>query len=197
MTRLTNSFRRFLRDESGVLLAEALILLPMLIWAMLSLFVYWDVFRTINVNQKATYSIADLLSRQGLVSTDYVDGMQDILAFLTAGNPRTSMRITSLEYDSEEDEYLLLFSRSPSGDMTPYTEETIQDLRPLIPIMSNLDSVIIVETELDYIPRFDTGVLNMAGTLGGQTFTQFIVTRPRFSRRVCMTACPDGAPPSG
>lgn len=58
MIRLRNSIRAFARDESGVLLAEALILLPMLIWGFIALVVYWDVFRTINVTQKAAYSIS-------------------------------------------------------------------------------------------------------------------------------------------
>ena len=68
-----SSIRAFAKDESGILLAETLILLPLLIWAFLALFVYWDAFRTINVSQKAAYSIADLMSRQGEIKQPFID----------------------------------------------------------------------------------------------------------------------------
>ena len=187
---MINSIKRFLRDESGLLLAEALILLPLLIWGFMALFVYWDVFRSINVSQKAAYSISDLMSRQAVVTPQFVDGMQDVLNFLTAGSPQAKLRITSLQYNGATDQYELLFSRSPGGKMAAHTQATIQNLRSRIPVMSTLDSVVIVETEVDYNPSFNTGVLNVAAGVTAQTFTQFIVTRPRFWRRVCMTACP-------
>lgn len=187
---LTHSFKRFLRDESGVLLAEALILLPLLIWGFLALFVYWDVFRSMNVAQKAAYSVADLLSRQAEVTPEFVDGMQDVLNFLTQGSPQSKLRITSLQYNGATDKYELLFSRSPGGKMTAHTDVTIQTLKTKIPVMASLDSVIIVETEVDYNPTMDTGVLNVASGVTSQTFREFIVTRPRFWRRVCMTPLP-------
>lgn len=184
--------KRFWQDESGVLLAEALLLLPLLIWGFLALFVYWDLFRTLNSSQKAAYSIADLMSRQAVVTPEFVDGMQNVLDFLTIGSPKSSMRITSMQYDEPNKKYLLLFSKSPGNKMTPHTEATLQTLKSGIPIMSNLDSVVLVETEVDYQPGFDTGTLNVAAGVQAQTFRQFIVTRPRFYRRVCMTvpACP-------
>jgi hypothetical protein len=55
----------------------------------------------------------------------------------------------------------------------------------MIPVLDNTESVIIVETWVDYAPDFDIGVLNMAPGLGGQTFTQFIVTKPR-TKEVCL-----------
>jgi hypothetical protein len=186
MKRLRNSIRAFARDESGVLLAEALILLPMLIWAAMALLVYWDVFRTINVSQKAAYSVADLLSRQGVVNTQFVDGLGNVIAFLSPGVPDTRLRVTSLEYNERDDRYDLLFSRSPENKMTPHTQESIQTLRPRIPVLGDLESVIIVETSVDYVPFFDTGVLNYTPGLTNQTFREFVVTRPRNWRRVCL-----------
>jgi Flp pilus assembly protein TadG len=189
MTRFRAHLRAFAKDESGVLLAEALLLVPLLIWGFLALFVYWDVFRTINVTQKAAYSIADLLSRQVVVNTQFVDGLQNVLTFLTPGTPESRLRITSLEYDEGDDEYVLLFSRSPGGKVTPHDQASIQTLKPQIPTMDDLDSVIIVETWVDYTPDFDIGVLNVTPGLVDHTFTQFIVTRPR-SRRVCLDTSP-------
>lgn len=198
MYRFRRSIRSFANDESGVIMAEALILMPMMIWGLLALFVYWDVYRTINVAQKAAYSISDLLSRQVVVTTNFVDGLQEVLGFLTPGAQESRMRITSFEFDEgsviraawdADDTYVLLFSRSPGGAVTAHNQATIQALRPLIPDMDDLDSVVVVETWVDFAPDFDIGVLNFAPGLANQTFGEFIVTRPR-TRRVCL----DGSP---
>jgi Flp pilus assembly protein TadG len=202
MFRFRKSVRNFLKDESGVLLAEALILLPLLVWGFLALVVYWDVFRTINVTQKAAYSISDMISRQGVITNQFVDGLENVLSFLTPGAPASRMRVTSIEFDEgtnnqaawdADDSFILLFSRSPGGEVPAHTSVTINEtaFRNRIPVMSDLESVVIVETWVDYEPDFDVGVLNMAPGLTDQTFTQFIVTRPRNWRRVCL----DGAVP--
>lgn len=202
MLRFRKSVRNFLKDESGVLLAEALILLPLLVWGFLALVVYWDVFRTINVTQKAAYSISDMISRQGVITNQFVDGLENVLSFLTPGAPASRMRVTSIEFDEgtnnqaawdADDSFILLFSRSPGDKVPAHTSVTINEtaFRNRIPVMSDLESVVIVETWVDYEPDFDVGVLNMAPGLTDQTFTQFIVTRPRNWRRVCL----DGAVP--
>lgn len=198
MNRFKHSVTGFLRDERGVLLAETLLLLPILIWGFLALFVYWDVFRTINVTQKAAYSISDLLSRQVVVNMQLIDGLQEILDFLTPATAPSRLRVTSIEmsegtnvqaaWDSD-DAYVLLFSRSPGNAEPEHTTATIQTLRPLIPVLVDREAVIIVETWTDFTPRFNTGVLNFVTAVDNETFTNFIVTRPR-SRRVCLEGTP-------
>lgn len=197
------SLRAFARDEDGSMVAEFLILLPILIWGFLALIVYWDVFRTINVSQKAAYSISDLVSRQEVVTESFVSGLQNVLNFLTPGAPQSRMRITSIEFRENtpeasptawgDDQYVLLWSRAPgSPSITPYTTAQIQLLRDRIPLLDDLQSAIIVETWVDYVPAFDIGILNFAPGLTNQTFTEFVVTFPR-RRRVCLqgtTTCP-------
>ena len=191
MTRLRQSLRAFSRDDRGTLLVEFLFLLPMMIWGFIALVVYWDVFRTINVSQKAAYSIADLMSRQVIVKQVFLDGMDDILTFLTPGASASRLRITSLRFDAgatsatTDDQYVLVFSHSSSSSIPKYTQATIQPLKTMIPVLDNTESVVIVETWVDYAPDFDIGVLNMAPGLDGQTFTQFIVTKPR-TKEVCL-----------
>jgi hypothetical protein len=195
MTRFRKSLHDFRTDESGVLLAEALVLIPILIWGFVALIVYWDLFRVMNSSQKAAYSIADLMSRQGVVTETFVTGTQNVLDFLVPGAGDARMRITSLELDEGsdikpefdgDDAYVLLFSRSPGEAVLPHTTATIQDLASQIPDMNDLESVVIVETWVDYEPAFDTGVLDTAPGFAGETFYQFIVTRPRNWRRVCL-----------
>ncbi len=185
---LRNSIRGFAKDESGLIMAETLILLPMLIWGFLALFVYWDAFRAINISQKAAYSISDLLSRQGQIDQNFINGMQTVANFLVLNSPKASIRITSIQYDGPNNKYLLLFSKSPGNKMAAHTAASIQlaAFKNKIPTMLNLDSVVVVETEVEYHPGFDIGVVGLGTGITDQTFRQFIVTRPRFYTRVCM-----------
>lgn len=188
MSFLRDRFQRFLRDEDGIILAEFLILLPLLIWAFIAIFVYWDAFRVINTSQKASYAISDLISRQGDVTGNYIDGMEDVMGFLLNRADDVRIRITSVEWAEEDDQYQVLFSRSPSDRMPVQTSATLDDFRSRIPALTNLESVVIVETEVDYRPTFDVGVRP-------QTVRNFLVTRPRFYRRICMVESMDTCPP--
>jgi hypothetical protein len=204
MTRLRASLRAFGRDESGVMLAEFLILIPILIWGFIALVVYWDVFRTINANQKAAYSISDLLSRQEVVTEQFATtGLFEVMKFLVPGGREPRIRITSFEFDERDpeanlntwgdDKYVLLWSRvtgttvRPGGfNPAPYIEADLQPMNAtIIPMMDDGKGAILVETWVDYTPRFDIGILNAAATLTRQTFSESIVTFAR-RRRVCL-----------
>jgi hypothetical protein len=190
MVRLKEKFRSYLRDEDGVVLAETLLILPFLIWTMVALFVFWDVWRNINIGQKAAYSIADLLSRQeDPINPAFVANMENVLNFLTPGAPQRAMRVTSFEFDETADEYCLLFSESTNETAAPkLTKSQIQEWRAedKIPTLVDRESVFVVETWVDIAPQFDTGVLNIAPTLEAATYGEFIVTSPR-KRRLVLT----------
>lgn len=192
----TNSFRRFLRDERGGVLLEFLLFFPLLIWTMIAVVVFWDVFRTINTAQKAAYSVSDLISRQeDNLTTSFVTGMQSVFDYLMQNTAQTTrLRITSLYYDATTKTYKLIFSVSPGNKLTAYTEAQLQGLTDRIPILNDKDSVVIVESTVDYTPPFNTGVFNLSDALGSQVFNEFIVTPPRFRSAICLQTpgCPTG-----
>lgn len=196
MQKIKHSLVKFLRDESGLILAEALIMLPLLIWALVAMFIYWDVFRTINVTQKAGYSIADLLSRQRDVMTlNFANGLQNIMDFLTPGGHPVVMRITSLECtapngnnncDATNGSYKLLFSFSPGAKVTGLTQTDIQAWKAVkIPTLVNGESVFVVETSVAFKTKMQTVLAGLLINVNNQTFGDFIVTRPR-NRRLCL-----------
>jgi hypothetical protein len=199
------SFSRYVRDEDGTVLVEFLILFPLLIWASIAIFVYWDVFRTQSTAQKAAYSLADVISRQKApLTTSFVNGMQGLFEFLMLSNSQGGeIRITSLIFNDglndvseSDDKYDLIFSVSPMGKMTPLTEDKLLLLKDNIPKLSDGESVVIVETTVNFIPSFDIGLgsplLRRFTGLGGQSFREFIVTPPRFVFSTCLEggACP-------
>lgn len=201
MRNFKHRFATFLRDEDGLILAEGLIMLPLIIWAMVAMFIYWDVFRTINVTQKAAYSIADLLSRQrDTIPTTFANGLQNVADFLTPGGHPVKIRITSLECNSSTGtklcnyntgSYKLLFSFSPGNKVPPLTQTDIQLWKGTTPTngkvatLNNLESVFVVETTVDFKAQLQTVLLGLLVNVTDQTFGEFIVTRPRH-RRLCL-----------
>jgi hypothetical protein len=197
MRNLKHRFFAYLRAEDGLVLAEALIMLPLLIWGLVAMFNYWDVFRTINVTQKAAYSIADLLSRQkNTIPLAYASGLKNIMTFLTPGGHPVKMRITSFECvnttDPEKDcnaargSYKLLFSYTPDAGVTPLTQANIQAWKAdRIPTLTNGQSVFVVETSVEFQTQIKTAIAGLMVGVTDNTFGTFIVTRPRH-RRLCL-----------
>lgn len=208
MRSFARRLRRFRDQEDGLVMTEFLIMLPLLIWAFIALFVYWDAFRAVNSAQKAAYSVSDLISRQNEVNTSFINGMQTVTEYLVTDSPSVRIRITSVKYKEENDSLHVLFSRSPGDKMTPLTNADINDaeFRERIPLMADQDSVVVVETEVDYMPggwyvrKLHTDgeghqvvVLNFDVGIPFSTFRNFVVTRPRYhTLQVCFTglSCP-------
>jgi Flp pilus assembly protein TadG len=178
MKNLPSLFRqtmsRFGRDESGTVVAEAVIVLPLFLWAYIALFVYWDAFRSMNTVQKAAYTISDMISREKTgKTTAYINGVQEVLEYLIDENQDARMRVTEVTKSGANDRFEVHWSRSPGNTMTLLTTSMLQDYAGKIPSMSDGDYVIIVEVQVEYQPTFDIGMPD-------QTFSEFIVTRPRF-----------------
>lgn len=183
MSILTRPFRRFLKEEDGLIMTEFLIMLPLLTWTFMAMFVYWDTFRTINEAQKASYAVSDLISRHDSIDLPFIDGMEKVMEHLT-GQSDVKLRISSVQWDDVTEEYSLLFSRSPHNEMPVLTVTDIENLADTrIPTMAGGDSIVIVETEVAYQPGFDVGI-------PFTTFSNFIVTRPRGESKICLVEQP-------
>lgn len=57
-------FYRFCREERGSVTVEAVITLPLLIWAIGATYEFFEVHRYQSARDKASYTIADMLSRE-------------------------------------------------------------------------------------------------------------------------------------
>ena len=165
---------RFLGDEKGTVVAEAVIVLPVFLWAYLALFVYWDAFRSMNTVQKAAYTISDIVSREMVgITTSYVNGLDTTLEYLVDNGQTVSLRVTSVTWSAANSRFEVHWSRSPDNAKPVMTTGTLQNYAGQIPAMSPGDYVVIVEVWADYRPSFEVGMDNTV-------FIQFIVTRPRF-----------------
>lgn len=179
MSFLTNQLRRFLRDEKGTIIVDAIIIVPMFVWAYAGLFVYWDAYRTINTVQKAAYTISDLISRsQGPVNNAYINGMRETMNYMLNDDQVGEIRVTSYRWSQSRNRYEVIFSRAANNAMAALTTADLVNLRDRLPTMADGDSAILVEARLPYDPP-------MAFGLQDTTFEQFIVTRPRFLPKLC------------
>lgn len=180
MSVLSRVFRKFLRDEEGTLLVEAVLVLPFLLWAYISLFVYWDTYRAINTVQKAAYTISDMLSREMVAVNDaYIKGMDKMMEYMIDGDQDAKIRVTSLTWSELNRRYEVHWSRSADNELPQLTTATLQPLTDHIPRLADGDYVVLVEVEVDYHPSFNVGI-------NDQTLRQFIVTRPRFVPKTCL-----------
>lgn len=180
MQTLTHRFRDFLKDEDATLSAEAAIILPILLWAYGGMYVFWDAFKMQNINVKSAYTISDMMSREIVnITPAYIDGLAAMHDFLNRGRYDTRIRVSVVGAQADPLDpsatVLVLCWSQGRGGMTSLT--SISDIEASIPVMVVGTEVIVVETEMDYIP-----ILRAPYGLDERTFTNFIPTRPRFNR---------------
>lgn len=174
--------RRFRRDERGVVITEAIVILPLMLWAYVALFVYWDAYRAENTAVKASYTVADMVSRElNPVSCTYMDGIKNVFDFLMNSDQTTQLTITSVTWDPVDLRHEVQWSLARGGSV-PQTTATLQQSLDQLPNMSDGDTVVLVETSVNYTPSLSVGVPNT-------DFRQFIVTRPRRAASGISTNC--------
>lgn len=178
--------RDFLRNTKGAVALEAVIITPILAWMFVASFVFFDAFRTYATSLKATYSIADVLSRQTeLIYAADIEGLADIFQHLTRNTAGSSMRVSEIAYDLNTDSYSVTWSYGTDGE-TVLRNSDMTALRSQLPTMHDGERVIVVETFVPYRPFIDMG-------LDPVEFTNFTVTRPRFAGQLPFD---NGADPS-
>ena len=172
LSRLKLRLLFFVEDTRASLSVETTLIMPLLTWWYVGSFVYFDAFRQQNVNLKAAYSVADMISREkNTLTQGYLDGLNKVFDYLTAADKPTWIRVTTIGWDEDTKKFTLGPSHTTKGKPA-HTPVTLNAMADRIPAMLEGDSAFIVETNATYEPFFNVG-------LGARWFTTFIVTRPR------------------
>jgi len=179
MKSLRKSIRFFLEDVKGSLSVEAALAFPMLVWVFSAMFVYWDAFKMQNNNLKATYTIADLLSRETLpITQNYLNGVDRLFTYMTVSNHDAKIRVSviskKLKPDGTTTFLNLEWSHSTDGLAVA---NTAADLESVVPVMAVGDQLIVVETLMVYEPVLSVG-------LPADIYGNVVVVRPRFVPQV-------------
>lgn len=184
--RRLSEIRRNLRDETGSFSVEAVLMFPMLVWAFMGLYVFFEGLRESNINLKATYTISDLLSREtDEIDQDYLDGVNSVYAWLSRSANPVSLRVTVVRYDGAADRHLRVWSRGVAGKADLTQAEVEEQLSPRIPIMADDSTVIVVETWTTYDPLMDIGLTDTE-------VYNAVVTSPRFTDQLVLAGMGDG-----
>ncbi len=204
MARFRELFSRYQRNEGGSVVVELVIILPLLFWVLVALYAFWDLYRSMNVLQKAAYTVSDTISRTQkdtpLASSD-IKGYYDLMNFLIETDQEAVIRITEYTYDDEEDEYLVNWSCGMGGGLTPLTTENLATVREYLPVMPDSDINILFEARVPYKSAFNIGFYGYDFTRTGFDFSddkriidadmlkEFVITRPR-DGKFTLESCP-------
>jgi len=179
--RLADRLSRFRRDTRGSLLVESVFIVPIMALGLTGFYAFWDVYRTQNTVQKASYAVADMLSREMVPATPaFLDGLERTLEFLIRENAR--LRITSIRRISDGPTGVtgldVLWSYSPSNAMVPLNETSLVTIQNAIPMMAVGSNMVIFEVQVPYVPVTDV--------LEVDTLNEVVAMRPRFLPTLCM-----------
>lgn len=187
-----NATTRFGRDERGNISVEAMIVFPTLLVLFAVSWVFFDVMRQQSVNQKANYTIGDILSRETeMLDETYIDNAHNLLFHLTkAQGTDADLRVSVVQYNENgggnNGTYEMVWSKA-RGDWSPLTDGDIATYQPRLPILAPGDQTILVETRDLYVPTFTP--------IGLETFdiTTYSFTRPRFAPQLIFVGINDGS----
>ncbi|SDF75253.1 TadE/TadG family type IV pilus assembly protein [Sulfitobacter delicatus] len=176
MRPILSALKGFLRREDGTIALETMIMMPLIFWAYLSMYSIFDTYRMYNLNQTATYTIGDAISRETqAIDPDYLRGMQELFEYMTRGTGETAIRVTSIWFDADENRYYTDWSQV-RGWISPLNSGDVRNWHHKLPVMPNNERVTLVETWLDFEPKFKTG-------LEQREIHNFAFTRPRYAPR--------------
>lgn len=179
MFYVLNKLRNFRRCERGILAVEALLMIPLLAWTLVAMSIFFDAFRSKSINLKAAYTISDMLSRVTPdVNDDFIDGLKVTFDYLVESPNPTWVRTSLIQFDTQDPadstdgKYILKWSQGAVGK-PKITAVTLVHLEKWIPIMGHGDSLLIVETSMQYVPIYNL--------FSSYEIYNVVMTRPRFT----------------
>jgi Flp pilus assembly protein TadG len=180
-SQLKARMRIFIDDATGTLSVEAVLMFPILAWAYVAMFTYFDVFKVRNISQKSAYAISDALSREtDAVDEAYINGLQSLYQYLTPSANTTRLRVSEVKYAvnavSGVGDYSVTWSYA-TGTSYNMTTADLQGFLDRLPVMANGERALLVETLSSWAPAFDIGLDDMI-------FSDFVVTSPRFASQL-------------
>lgn len=171
---------RFLLNEKGSLSVEACFAVPILAWAIAATLVFFDAFKTLNLAQKATYTVADMISREETaVDTNYIQALHETFDYLAGDDAGiNAIRVSVVEMIVDpvtgDQDLQLIWSEGVNYD-------ALVDLDPIrdrIPGISPGEQLVVVESVQQWSPAISVGPVQYQ-------FREVALARPRFAPRIC------------
>ncbi|KZY32681.1 hypothetical protein A3731_21710 [Roseovarius sp. HI0049] len=182
---LKHLLKSFRDDERGSFMVESVIAFPLLFWTVCATYEFFEVHRYKSVRIKATYTIADMLSReQAEVTETYIDNAKILFDEITNDAGQNQLRITIIRYDADDDDYDVAWSKlRGEGRMRVLRSRDTRDQHDKFPIMSDGEQVIVVESVSEYDSLFGL-VFGDSINIDTRVFTSI-----RFAPQLCFEEC--------
>lgn len=172
---LRQRLKRFLRARKGTVAVEAMVAMPVLIFALLMTVLLSDMFKSQTTSLRAAYTVADTLSRRvDPVDGDYIDGTATLYRYLARARHGTWLRVSSIAYDPLNEHHLIVWSHNAKGGQPLTTAELNQGLHNRLTVLPEGETLILVEAGTQWKSFAE-------GWFGNREFVQVAVTRPRFT----------------
>lgn len=187
-----NGRRGFLlRDESGSVSIETILVLPLLLWALAATVSFTDAFRSQATLQRSAFTVADLLSRSSgrPVTPALLDGLHGFQVQINENRHPVRLRNSLIARDDDAEALRVVWSYGSNlGDIGPLTHAELNGpLSSRVPPIAPGETTLLTEAWLDYTPPLRVG-------LRPRRFHEAIVTRPRFAPGVYFED-PNAPPP--
>ncbi|WP_113911962.1 TadE/TadG family type IV pilus assembly protein [Roseovarius dicentrarchi] len=171
---------RFNNDERGTVMVEAVITLPLLIWAIGATYEFFELHRYNSARDKASYTIADMISREGAAITPtYIDNAKIVFDTISNDGGANSLRISVVKFVSSDNEYVVQWSKvRGAGDLPELETSDIKTAHDKLPVLRGGEELIIVESVSTYPAIFKVG---LSDDLKIRTT---VMTSPRFVPQV-------------
>jgi len=177
---LTSWLSGFRHDERGSVMVEAVITLPLLIWALGATYEFFEVHRYQSARDKASYTIADMVSREMLPITPiYLDNAKTVFDTITNDDGDNALRVTIIKYDSDEDVYSVKWSEVRGAPLLRKLETSdVKQAHARLPKMRDGEELVVVDSLSTYPPMFDVGLTD------GMKVSTKVMTIPRFAPQI-------------
>lgn len=177
---------RFGRDERASVTVESVIILPVLLWAFLVTYSWFDAYRVKSRALKANYAISDLMSRETrALDRAYLNGIEEVYELLTGSGTDAWVRVTVVRCVKRCDKSNRKLDRDWSKATDNVEELSSKQVRelldPMVPVIPSGERVIVVETNMTYNPPFSRKLTGV----GPSTLSDIVMTRPRFAPQLC------------
>ncbi len=168
--------KRFIQDEDAAVAFETVIVFPLLVWAWVGTFTFFDAYRVYNTSIKATYTVADLISRQEeTVYGSDIDGFGEMLSAMIRDHDGVQMRATEIQRRNDGT-YTVIWSH-PTGTLAQLFDASLPAYEDRLPNIALGERVVIVESFIDYDPAFNLGINDLE-------FENYTITRPRYAGQI-------------
>lgn len=181
--KIKRSLGSFAGDCRGAAIVEFAAVLPVIVILMSGALVMKDRIRMGYLNSKASYTLADMVSREDeSIDAPYFEGLDSVFEYLVDGRYPTDLRITTIECTADctdqDTRTLEVCWSQASSDFPELTTMEIANYNARTPLFAEGDTLVMTETFLDYTPLVFNSVFDP------KRYEAITFTRPRVAGQI-------------